>query len=1040
MGLSFFPALLFRCPAKPFDETHLTPGMAGLMDDTAFLEAVHLASPVLFEQCLKYRQNGIADPHRKQKLINSLTKYYNRMRSRPTPFGLFSGCAVLKWGEANNMTIRTDEWARHIRFDIDFLCSLTQRLMQVSAIRYHLRYRFNTSLYPLGGEWRYYEYQVEDHQRKYQISAVGASPLLTNLMHECAHASVKFPDLCRQVTEGEEVSPEEAVAYLDALIDSQLLISNLTFQCTGHDFLGQIIEVLQEVQDDAGSEEVDSYLTGLLQMQEQLREAKHAPCLPGALEKISDTITALSIPFQPNRLFQIDSTIGNGAQTVAHSLQGPLLEAVKALRVLCASPTESRWLSNIKEKLAAKYDAAPVSLPHLIDPDIGIIMDKSMEAIDLDGQQLNGYAADDTAGFPSGKLPENTPVKKLLTEKLLHAFKHDAYTVTITDEEIAALSAQLTLPPLPDTFPVMFSFIDDAAAGILIENAGGASGTSLIGRFGYTNEKIRELLQEIHAFEQGKNPSGILSSVVHLPEDRTGNILQHPAIRCFEIPYLAASSLSPCCQLSIPDLYVSLHHQQMKLYSRHHGKQVLPRIDSAHNYVYNTLPLYRLLGELQGQGKQTYLSFSWNIELPGICFYPRVQYKDIVLCPARWQLPSTAYKELLQPGDAEKKEAAFRQFCKKWQLPRFFVLSYADQALLVDQQDSATIQAFIAEIKQPSQIVLKEFLYAAGPPAIKDEHNRAYVHQIIAIVRNEATAPDHSSHAYYPPATTRNFSIGSEWLYFKLYCSHHYANEMLESIIAPASRALAATGLTDQWFFIRYEDPEEHLRIRFHLQDVKRINEVIGYMQQALQPAAQDQFIWKIQTDTYYREIERYGDAIMPQVERIFCIDSVYVLELLQYMAATPHHLPVLLIAIRDMDDLFRAFSFSLQEKTAFTVHYKDALNKEFNPDTEEKEIFNQYFRNNTSRINELLTGNACERQYPALFGLMQEKNHRISAIVQDILQNQPAAAPNIHDLPGNLLHMHFNRLFHTAQRRYEMIGYNVLSKFYRSSLARENH
>ena len=177
MGLSFFPALLFRCPAKPFEADAITPDIDMLINDTAFMEAIHAASPVLHEQCLKYRSGEKIEASRKQKLTNTLTKYYNRMRSRSTPFGLFSGCASLSWGNANDITIHPDKWIRHIRFDTDFMGSFTQRLQEQPSIRYQLSYRFNSSLYQVGQELRYYEYQLEDHKRKYQISSVDASPL-----------------------------------------------------------------------------------------------------------------------------------------------------------------------------------------------------------------------------------------------------------------------------------------------------------------------------------------------------------------------------------------------------------------------------------------------------------------------------------------------------------------------------------------------------------------------------------------------------------------------------------------------------------------------------------------------------------------------------------------------------------------------------------------------------------------------------------------------------------------------------------------------
>ena len=52
-------------------------------------EALYIASPSLCERLLEWK----VKPSSKQekKLIHSLAKYFIRMCSRPTPFGLFSG-------------------------------------------------------------------------------------------------------------------------------------------------------------------------------------------------------------------------------------------------------------------------------------------------------------------------------------------------------------------------------------------------------------------------------------------------------------------------------------------------------------------------------------------------------------------------------------------------------------------------------------------------------------------------------------------------------------------------------------------------------------------------------------------------------------------------------------------------------------------------------------------------------------------------------------------------------------------------------------
>lgn len=1012
MGLSFFPALLCRCPAKPFEETAITPDITTLLNDAAFMEAIHLASPVLYEQCRKY-QAGVTDASKKQKLQNSLTKYYNRMRSRPTPFGLFSGCTTLQWGAGTRITLDSNKWQRHIRFDVDFLCALVQELQQHKTIRHQLHYRFNTSVYKVGNEYRYYEYQLENNQRKYQVSAVAATPLLVHLLALCGKKETAFYTLRDHIIAQVQVPAAEAEQYLEALIQSQLLESNLHFQVTGVDYLDRIIRILEPIHAANPDALTAHYLQQLLQLQQQLREAPAAGYLPAALEAIGNQLNAAGLSFQENRLFQLDGTVGCSEQTIHQQLQEDIIAALEVLQVLCAGQTDSPWLQQLKAVFASRYDTEPVPLTHIIDPDTGIITNGG-GGIELDGQPLQGFAGSAITNNSAQDTPDRQKVQNLITEKLLQAFKHDDYSVTFTDAEINGLRKKITLQPLPATFSVMFSFVNDGNT-ILMENAGGASGSALIGRFGHTDATIRALLQSIHAFEQGRHPGSILSSVVHLPEDRTGNILQHPAVRCLEIPYLAHSSLPPERQLSVSDLYITLQNNELILYSPQHEKNVLPRIDNAHNYVFNTLPLYRLLGELQGQGKQTALSFSWNITLPGIHFFPRVQYREVILCPAQWHLPSKHYKDLLQPGGA----AAFYLFASKWKLPPFFVLANGDQNLLVDQEDMAGIQAFISAIKDQQQIVLKEFLYASG--TVKDEHNKPYAHQIIAVVKNETPANDP---VLQTPVTLpeRHFAVGSEWLYFKLYCSTHYANELLQHTIAAAAELFLLHGLADRWFFIRYQDPEPHLRVRFHLTNIIHTGAVIHHLQTTLQHAIQSHFVWKVQTDTYCRELERYGAADITAIEQLFYADSTYVLQQLQQHTDAEQAPSLLFSALQYADDLLTLFHFTLPQKLAFVTHYQDAFEREFNPGKEEKEIYNQYYRQHTAEIQLLLQNTRPQPAWAYLLPPLLEKRNSTA----------------LQQLAGDLLHMHINRLFHMAQRRYEMIIYSVLYKHYRSMVARQ--
>ena len=81
----------------------------------------------------------------------------------------------------------------------------------------------------------------------------------------------------------------------------------------------------------------------------------------------------------------------------------------------------------------------------------------------------------------------------------------------------------------------------------------------LLGRFGFadpdaTQAWIHQLIED----EKAANPEVVFAEVVHLPEDRTGNILQRPSFLDYEIPYLARSPKPHDQQVPVTDLMAVL--------------------------------------------------------------------------------------------------------------------------------------------------------------------------------------------------------------------------------------------------------------------------------------------------------------------------------------------------------------------------------------------------------------------------------------------------------------------------------------------------
>ena len=80
----------------------------------------------------------------------------------------------------------------------------------------------------------------------------------------------------------------------------------------------------------------------------------------------------------------------------------------------------------------------------------------------------------------------------------------------------------------------------------------------------------------------------------------------------------------------------------------------------------------------------------------------------------------------------------------------------------------------------------------------------------------------------------RTFIIGEEWLYYKIYCGNRTSDTILIDVIKPLTESLLKEKIIDKWFFIRYSDPENHLRVRFHCSNISKLGLIIEKLKEAI--------------------------------------------------------------------------------------------------------------------------------------------------------------------------------------------------------------
>ncbi len=291
------------------------------------------------------------------------------------------------------------------------------------------------------------------------------------------------------------------------------------------------------------------------------------------------------------------------------------------------------------------------------------------------------------------------------------------------------------------------------------------------------------------------------------------------------------------------------------------------------------------------------------------------------------------------------------------------------------------------------------------------------------------------------PDVQRTFIVGDNWLYFKFYCGPKTADIVLTQMIKPLTEQLLANGVIDKWFFIRYGDPKLHIRVRFHVQDTRRLIDIILAINNLAKPYIEESLIWKVQLDSYQREIERYGLLTMEMGETIFFHDSVMITDMLSMIEGDEGERIRWLFGLRTVDALLEDFKYTMEEKYQLVTMLREGFGREHGMNRNVKEQLERKFRRDRKTISSVLDPSKDEdSEMQPLFEMVKLKSQVQRPIAEEILKLYNNEKPNpllLNDLMGSYSHMMINRLFKTKQRTHEMVLYDFLHRYYKSELAR---
>lgn len=1041
------------------DRRALRPWLRDLLERPEVIEALLLASPGLVSALDYWRRDP--DGKKGRRAEEALVRYAVRMTSRATPFGLFAGCtlgSVGSIGDATELLLEgAEHYRRHSRLDMDYLFSVAHELHHDPALRRALTYRPSSSLYRAAGRLRYAESRLDDGVLTYHLVAVEPNEYLDIALERAAEGAT-VDELAAVLVASDpdgEIERDDAEGFVDELIESQILVSELWPAVTGPEAVDGLIETLARTGHGA-AEPLRAARRSLRRLDGE--GLGHAPARYGEIARVLD---ALPREGRRRHLYQVD-LLKPGRAVLGVEVADEVARGIEVLHRF-AGPDPGEALDSFRERFLDRYDQGRmVPLVEALDEEVGIGMPAGGIGADA-SPLLAGLAFPGAGGLPGtpgspgarGGSPRPWgPSEELLLAKLTRALATGADEIEITDEDLDRLAGR-PLPPLADSFQAMVKIAapsDEAlAAGdfeVWVKNVFGPSGARIAGRFCHADEALAGQVTEHLRAEEALDPDVLFAEVAHLPSGRVGNVVARPLLREWEIPFLGVSGAPRDRQIPIEDLLVTVAGDEVILVSRRHGRRVEPRLTSAHNYVVGSLAVYRFLGTLQGQGRRIGLTWSWG-PFDGLPFVPRVRSGRVVLSHARWRVTPEEIATLAARRGAERFRAV-RRWRDERGIPRRVLLADDDSELYVDFDNVLSLDSFLPAARERDEILLTE-LWPRPEDLITRGPEGRFCHEIVvpferrrAPTRRRGMTPAGLVNLAGAAVERAARTLGptSHWLYLKIFTGASTADLILRDVVGPLVTWALDSGAAERWFFLRYGDPHWHLRVRFG-GEPDRLRAIVERCGDALGPALGDGRIWRWQLDTYEREIERYGGLAGVEVaERIFHADSDAVLSVLAALEGDGGADERWRLAFVGIDRMLADFGLDLGARRDTLADLRASFAAEFDVGDGFKQQLAGRLRSLGDELDGLLAGDP-DWLSPALedgLAAFARRSDRLRPLVGELraLESRGALSLPMSDLVPSYVHLFVNRLVRADQRAHELVLYDLLHRITLSRIARE--
>ncbi|RKE42570.1 thiopeptide-type bacteriocin biosynthesis protein [Sphingobacterium detergens] len=980
--------------------------------DPQVLDAIAIASQDLFNQLQPLLNKPFTEETK--NILPSIYKYISRMSNRPTPFGKFSSVSIGKISYVKTKLVLNNKFLSKYRLDYASQEIINKQLLKDEKTIENIIFYPNSTLVDNGETFSYIEFVDHISDRNFNWARINSNILIKTVIGSVSTGKTIKQIMNSIVQFG--VTEIQARKFILDLIEHKILIPETepitTVDSVNH-FFNKTLKISKGTY----------FHKSIIELSEILINTE----IEGISSSKRNNKEAFSGLYHenPKNLFQVDTMREMNEGNLNTDELSILIREIFELIHLNPSK-ESADLQLFAQKFYARYGDQEIPLMEALDFEKGVGYGTQATFLEKELPLLKGIT-----GNKKNSIPDYNEFIESIVQKYSAKSDYDKRTIELKEKDFEIFKTQNhpKKTRLPLGFYIFGNLLETNSLHkdfrFHLKGCGGSSGLPLLTRFSYLDNTLKSKLVKLAQEEQSQLIETILAEIVFYPKANAGNILSRPSLFEYEIPIISQSAVDKDHTIQLSDICIKVENGKVILRSKRLNKYILPRLSSAHNFYYG-MTIYRFLCDVQQQENSIKISWDWNSSMKKT-FFPRISYKHLILSRAEWHIPYVELRSLNFRDDNEKIE----YIIKNYQLPTKVVIANGDNEVLIDLANEIGKQIILKELNHNDLRLIENIYDEFSSPVINSDGEILSNEMIIPIIGNSARVPN-SLTMQSDKSIKRKFVPGSEWLYLKIYCGERESDRIIQEELQRIVQVLKQHDNIQKWFFIRYSDPEPHLRVRFQLNGEFDSTFLIASkcINNSLEPLLENRRISKFMFDTYERELERYGFTNIENCESIFNLESETITKLLPYVKLEGENLRWKL-ALRMTKNLLSAFNYTIAEKITLLNLWRDSFFEEFSTIPKLKYKLDKNFREKKDEISSFMESE------DANFGsILKEYNTKIILSADQCKKNNDfQIMPS--RIISSLVHMLLNRIFFTKQREQEMVIYHFLAKSLISEIKR---